>query len=299
MHTATVNQVLDAKDIVGESIVWDEQRGALLWIDIVGQRIHRLVVSSASHQIWETPSLVTSLGLRKDGGAVVGLKKTVALWNYDDHFQELATIEEALPANRLNEGVTGPDGAHWVGTMQNNVNEDDSPKDITESTGSVYRVTADGKVSQLTTDRFGITNTMAWTNTNRFIIGDTLENTLYSYAIDPHGFELNDRKVLCCGFSRGLPDGSCLDAEGYLWNCRVAGGACLIRIAPDGSIDRVVELPCLWPTSCCFGGDDLSDLYVTSARFTLTAYHLATHPQEGALFKVDAGVRGLPANRFG
>jgi sugar lactone lactonase YvrE len=75
MHTATVNQVLDAKDIVGESIVWDEQRGALLWIDIVGQRIHRLVVSSASHQIWETPSLVTSLGLRKDGGAVVGLKK--------------------------------------------------------------------------------------------------------------------------------------------------------------------------------------------------------------------------------
>jgi sugar lactone lactonase YvrE len=61
----------------------------------------------------------------------------------------------------------------------------------------------------------------------------------------------------------------------------------------------VVELPCLWPTSCCFGGDDLSDLYVTSARFTLTADHLATHPQEGALFKVDAGVRGLPANRFG
>ena len=229
----------------------------------------------------------------------MGLEKQVSLWDYGNHFLELAQIEIDLPDNRLNEGVTGPDGAHWVGTMQNNVNHDGSPRAITTSSGSVYRVTTEGNVSKLTHDRFGITNTMAWTDSGRFIIGDTLENTLYSYAIDASTSTLSDRQVFCSGFTRGFPDGSCLDAEGYLWNCRVAGGACLIRIAPDGSVDRIVELPCSWPTSCCFGGDDLSQLYVTSARFTLSDDHLARQPQEGALFRVDAGVHGRPANRFG
>ena len=72
-----------------------------------------------------------------------------------------------------------------------------------------------------------------------------------------------------------------MDAEGYIWNCRVVGGSCLARIAPDGRLDRIVELPCSWPTSCTFGGADLDTLFVTSARFTMTAEHLVTHPHEG------------------
>jgi sugar lactone lactonase YvrE len=79
----------------------------------------------------------------------------------------------------------------------------------------------------------------------------------------------------------------------------VAGGACLTCTGPDGKIETVIELPCSWPTSCCFGGANLSTLFVTSARFTMSPEHLAANPQEGALFAVDPGVCGMPACRFG
>jgi sugar lactone lactonase YvrE len=90
-----------------------------------------------------------------------------------------------------------------------------------------------------------------------------------------------------------------MDAEGYIWNCRVAGGGCIIRFDPQGDIDRVIELPCTWPTSCAFGGEDLSTLYITSARFTMDPAYLDANPQEGGLFAVSAGVPGLPSRRFG
>ncbi|MBA3518738.1 MAG: SMP-30/gluconolactonase/LRE family protein [Rhizobiales bacterium] len=109
---------------------------------------------------------------------------------------------------------------------------------------------------------------------------------------------LSDRRVFSPPLDRGLPDGSCLDAEGYVWNCRVVGGACVARFAPDGSLDHVVELPCTWPTSCTFGGPDLRTLFITSARFTMTSEHLGENPQEGGLFVVEVGVKGAPGYLF-
>ena len=106
-------------------------------------------------------------------------------------------------------------------------------------------------------------------------------------------------RLFASGPDRGLPDGSTLDADGYLWNCRVGGGACLARYAPDGSLDSLIELPCSWPTKCAFGGPDLATLFVTSARFTMSAAHLQAHPQEGALIALRPGVAGRPAARFG
>ncbi len=292
----SVEIALKTQNIVGESLVWDDRTGTLYWVDIVGHAIHAL--TDGEHRTWSTPGIVTSIGLRKDGGAVVGLRKTVAHWAFDGPFEDFAEVEPNLPENRLNEGVVGPDGCFWVGTMQNNINPDGTPKDITAKTGALYRVDLDGVVQQLSADRFGITNTLTWT-ADRLITADTMANAIYSYARNSATGRLSDRRTIVDGFDRGLPDGSCMDAEGYLWNCRVVGGACLLRVDPEGNIDRVVELPCTWPTSCTFGGPALDTLYVTSARFTMDADHLTAAPWEGALFKVDAGVAGRRAHRFG
>ncbi len=127
---------------------------------------------------------------------------------------------------------------------------------------------------------------------------DTKANTLYAFDLQRDD-SLASRRVFHSGFPRGLPDGSCVDADGFLWNCRVAGGACVVRFAPDGQVDRIVDLPCSWPTSCAFGGPDLGTLFVSSARFTMTAEHLASNPWEGALFALEVGVKGLPPTMFG
>lgn len=292
-----VELVVPAQDIVGESIVWDDRDGRLLWVDIVGKTIHALDPETGKTQDWQAPDFVTSIGLRADGGAVVGLTKSICLWDHDDRFEPLVQIEPDMPGNRLNEGVVGPDGAFWVGTMQNNIAPDGAPMDLTADTGRLYRCTSDGQVVALSNDRMGITNTLIWTADNRLVTADTIANEIYSYRIDRTGL-LSHRKTILAGFERGLPDGSCMDAEGFIWNCRVVGGACLLRFDPDGNIDRVVDLPCSWPTSCTFGGDNLDTLYVTSARFTMEAEHLAENPQEGGLFALQPGVRGVPSHRF-
>jgi sugar lactone lactonase YvrE len=288
--------VFDAADIVGESAVYDERRDALVWVDIGGRRIHRLQLAKRRHEAWLAPDFPTSIGLRADGGAIVGLRDRVALWDYGGEFRALAIIERDLPDNRLNEGRVGPDGAFWVGTMQNNLDPDGAPKDMTRDSGAIYRIDGNRRVSQLTPREFGITNTMAWTDDGRFLTADTTRNAIYVY--DLRAGVLTNKRLFATPLDRGAPDGSCLDAGGFLWNCRVAGGACVARFRPDGGLERLVELPCTWPTSCTFGGPDFATLYVTSARFTMTAKHLAAHPEEGALFAIDVLARGRPEHRF-
>ena len=294
-----VEPILAAGDIVGESAVWDTRDARLLWVDIIGRRIHAFAPASGRHEVWRTPDRVTSIGLRRDGGAIVGLTRTLALWDFDEIFDTFAAVEPDLPGNRLNEGVVGPDGAFWIGTMQNNIAPDGSPQNVEESTGRLYRCTADGRVHALSDDRFGITNTLVWTPDGDLITADTLANEIYRYRYDPATRRLSDRRPFHRGFGRGAPDGSAIDADGFVWNCRVAGGGCVVRFDPEGAIDRVVDLPCSWPTSCAFGGPGLDTLFVTSARFTMDAGHIAENPQEGGLFAVRPGVTGLACNRFG
>ncbi len=293
-----VEMVLDCGDIVGESVVWDERVGALLWVDIIGKRIHRFKPAQKTHDIWDAPDFVTGIGLREDGGAIVGLMKEVCLWDFGDNWQSLATIEKDRPENRLNECGVAPDGAFWVGTMRNNFDAAGVPIATTEKTGAYYRIQSDGDVKRLTDNQYGITNTMAWTDDGRFLTADTTANQIYAFAYDREQQTLAEPVPFAEPLERGLPDGSCLDAEGYLWNCRVVGGACLARYAPDGRLDRIVELPCSWPTSCGFGGPDLRSLFITSAKFTMSPEHLQKYPQEGSLWRVDVGVTGLPCHRF-
>jgi sugar lactone lactonase YvrE len=293
------NIVLDARDVVGESIIWAGEEQALYWVDIGGKRIHRLEVASGRHDIWPTPDFPTSIGMCVDGGFIVGLAREVCLWRPGGKFETFVVPEPDRPGNRLNEGKVAPDGSFWVSTMQNNLNPDGSPKGMDSHIGALYRIDASGGVTQLTPSHYGITNTMAWTSGNNFLFADTLANEIYAFDYDPVAKTVDNRRTIVSGFDRGLPDGSCLDSEDALWNCRVVGGAAVARFSETGEHLGLVELPASWPTSCAFGGRDLTTLYVTSARFTMAEAHLAANPQEGSLIAIETGIRGLPEPKFG
>jgi len=296
--TTQATSVLNCACIVGESLIWDASRQRLLWVDMLGHKIHAFDPVTGAHQTWPTPGMVTSIGLRKDGGAIVGLQKIVALWDFGDDFEPLVTVELDLPNNRLNEGVVGPDGCLWVGTMANNVDENGASKEQSGKTGSLYRVTPGGEVLRLSNDLYGLPNTFAWVD-GSVVVGDSLENTLYRYTLDGSGETLSERQVFFGPYERGLPDGSCTDATGSLWNCRVVGGHAVAQLSPNGAVESLAETQCSWPTSCTFGGADLDTLYITSARFTMDDDHLASSPWEGDLFACKPGVQGVPCNLFG
>jgi len=295
----TATRLLDCACIVGESLIWDDRTSRLVSVDMLGQKIHFYDPVTAVHDTCDTPGMVTSIGMCSDGGYVVGLEKAVARWRPGQDFDILTEVEPDRPNNRLNEGVVGPDGCFWVGTMQNNVDASGSPRDQTEATGQVWRIHINGRAERMLAAGFWLTNTIAWVG-GRVVIGDTGRNTLFSFAQDPATGALTDKRVFLADYDKGLPDGSCTDQDGHLWNCRVVGGSEVVRLDANGTPVGRIETPCSWPTSCVIGGPQMDTLFVTSARFTMTQDHLNTAPWEGDLFSCKLnGVKGQRHHRFG
>jgi sugar lactone lactonase YvrE len=295
MATEAVIEILHrAADGVGESLRWIEEDHALLWVDITGRSIKRLEVRTGRYEEWPTPGFPAAIVPRQRGGAVVAIDRRVSLFDFGDRFDTLVVPEPNHPENRLNEAAADPQGRLWVGTMQNNIAADGTPKSIEGRKGSLYRIEASGECRRACDDAFAITNTLVWRD-GMMITADTLAGELYAYDYEPASGHIGNRRLFAA--EPGYPDGSCLDAEGYLWNARF-GDSCLLRFDTRGKLDRVVRLPVRNPTSCCFGGDGLRTLFVASARFGLDSDHLAGHPNEGAVLALDAGVAGAQTYRF-
>lgn len=284
----------DVANGVGESPVWDD--GVLRWVDITGRAVHSLA-SDGTVTSHDTGDLACFLALRQTGGAVVGLRNRLAYLDIETgSLKTFLEPEPERPENRFNDAGVDPVGRLWFSTMQNNITVAGGPKAMTAVTGALYRLDRDGSCVRVL-DGIGLPNTLAWSpDAATMYFGDTMTNRIRRYRLDPAG------DILSADDLHGSPpdggcDGSALDAQGYLWNARFGAG-CLIRFAPDGTVATRVDLPVINPTSCCFGGEDLRTLYVTSARFELTDSELAANPHEGALLALDVGVAGRPTNRF-
>ena len=123
--------------------------------------------------------------------------------------------------------------------------------------GILYRLDPDGTISEWVSN-LGVSNTVAWSpDRTRFYFGDSLANSVRCYDYDAIDGSISGERPFLEGFSRGVPDGSTVDAAGYLWNCRFYGG-CIVRVAPDGAIDMVIEMPVQNVTTCTFGGENLT-----------------------------------------
>lgn len=281
-------------DICGEGCVWHPQQNAIFWTDINRGLLHRLEIKSGAMETWNFDQPVTAIALTSQAELLVlVLGGRIVLW--DTRTNQETDILFRLPewpAVRCNDARVDPAGVLWFGTMQNNVRSDGTTMDITEWMGALYSLTASGEVKQWHSG-FGISNTFAWSpDSETMYFADTLANTIYRSRFDPIQSSLAGSEVFFRDFKRGLPDGSTMDAEGYLWNCRY-GGSCIVRIAPDGTIAAIIETPVTNPTTCTFIADDKGTLVFTSAG------NAAPHggPAE-SLFAFESGVQGLPITPF-
>lgn len=287
--------VAPSGDWCGEGAVWDSSGQVLYWTDINRFLIHRFDPRNGSVKTWFFDEPVTTLVLTdRDDTLAVALGSRVILWEpQTDTRRDLGFALPGWPAVRLNDGRADPQGSFWVGSMRNNVRPDGSATEASGRDGVLYRIDPDGAVSERKRD-IGISNTFAWSpDKTRFYFADTLANQVWTYQYDRAEKSIADEQPFLTGFPRGKPDGSAMDSEGYLWNCRY-GGACIVRVAPDGQVDRVVEMPTKNITTCTFGGSDYRTLFITTAALgTLPGDRFA-----GGLFTLQTDVPGLPENRF-
>jgi sugar lactone lactonase YvrE len=282
-------------DVCGEGAIWHAAHYAVYWTDINRFLIHRLNLGDSAVRTWLFDEPVTSLALTdREDVLVVVLGSRVILWEpATDARHDPFFLLDGWPAVRLNDARCDPRGSLWIGSMRNNVNADGSSSEAGGQDGILVRVDPDGKA---TTWRkgVGIANTLAWSpDRRRFYFGDTLANVIWIYDYDSSTGAISNERPFLQGFARGFPDGSAMDSEGYLWNCRFYGN-CIVRVAPDGKIDRVVEMPVKNITTCAFGGADLTTLLVTTAS--------AGAPRgdrlAGSLFSIQTEIRGQPENHF-
>jgi sugar lactone lactonase YvrE len=282
-------------DTCGEGPVWHAGENALYWTDINRFLIHRFDSANGTVKSWFFEEPVTTLVLTdRDDTLAVALGSRLILWEpRTDKRHEHGFHLPGWPAVRLNDGRADPRGSIWVGSMRNNVYPDGSSGETGGTDGVLFRIDPDGKVSEWKSS-IGISNTLAWTaDASVFYFADTLQNKIFRYDYDKDNGAIRGERVFFADSSRGFPDGSNIDSDGHLWNCRYYG-KCIIRLTPDGRIDRIFETPVQNITSCTFGGADLRTLYITTAR----ANAPANDRLAGGLFAMRTEVAGLPENRF-
>jgi sugar lactone lactonase YvrE len=287
--------VVDSKNMVGESPLWHPDENSLFWTDINGFRVCRYRFKDRVLTNWKFDEPVCTLSLTTDSSRLlVALGSRVILWSPDtDARADLARPEPNWPQNRLNDGATDPNGFFWVGSMRNNVSPEGAHLDVSGHTGSLYRVSNNGQISVWDTG-FGITNTLVWSPDRKtFYCGCSIENVIYAYDYDITDSSIRNRRPFVKDLPRGVPDGSAIDSEGCIWNCRFFGSS-ILRLSPRGEVDTVIEMPVTNITSCAFGGPDLNTLYVTTASLKAPAGERLA----GGLFAMQTEVRGLPTGRF-
>ena len=279
---------VEARAELGEGPRWDASSATLLWVDIPGHRVHRYDPATGRDAEELVPGVVSLALPRRRGGAVIGLPDGVHVLD-GERSPLLVPIEAEGSKTRTNDGACDAAGRLWVGTMS---------IDERSPLGGLYRVDADLSVTAVLIGTT-ISNGLGWSPSgDRFYFIDSPTRQVDAFDFDPESGALEGRRRFAAIEVEGaVPDGLTVDVEGGVW-VALHGGWGLRRYAPDGRLAAVVELPIARVTSCCFGGADLRDLYVTTRREGLSASERAAQPLAGALLRLDVGVAGLPTHAF-
>jgi len=226
---------------------------------------------------------------RTGGGLVAGVGRQIALLpDLGGPVRYIAEVEADHPGNRFNDAVCDPQGRLWAGTIALG----------TPGTAALYRMVA-GEEPEVAIPDVTISNGMDWDrDATRLYYIDSATHRVDAIDFDLDRGRLGQRRpFVAIDPADGMPDGLCVDADGGVWVALFGGGA-IRRYRPDGTLDLHLPVPVTNPTSLAFGGPDLADLYVTSARVALTPEQLADEPQAGALLRLRPGVLGRTPNAF-
>lgn len=284
-----VHLVLDAKAEIGEGPVWDDHSGELVWVDIAGGLVHR-TKPDGTDSVLDVGRHVGAVGLRQDGGLVLAANDGFRLQDQGSTETRLvAAVEADDEATRMNDGWCDPAGRFYAGTM----GYSKAP-----GLGALYRLGPDGTATKVVSD-VTISNGLDWADDGRTMYYiDTPTQALDAFDWDRATGDLsNRRRVIDFPLADGAPDGLKIDAEGHIW-IAFWGGWSVRRFTPGGRLETEIRLPVSHVTSMAFGGDDLGDLYITSAWSELSPAQRAAEPLAGALFRCRPGVVGRPSPRF-
>jgi len=288
-----VELLYESKNILGEGITYCSITNNLYWLDINNKsKLFKLNLSSNKKEVFELPEIVTATSIKSDNELILASNNGLNLFDFSNKkFQRVLNIEDQLTSTRSNDGGSDAFGRFWLGTMQNNFDKDGNDVPIKDNIGKLYKVDIDKTIS-IVEEGLAIPNTFVWSPDNSiFYFTDTLSGSIFNYDFNLEQGELTNKKKFA-SYDRGFPDGSTIDTDGCIWNCRW-GGSCIVRFTPNGKVDHVIEMPVQNITNCIFGGKDMKTLFIT------TASNIGKNQNDldGNLFAISLNYQGIEDNK--
>lgn len=271
-----------AEAALGEGPTWDTARERLLWVDVLGSRVHGWHPGSGRRTVRTTEQHVGAAKPTADGGLVLNLRDGVAVQRPGGPLRWLH--RDPVSGRRGNDAGVAPDGSLWAGTMR---------YDARDGGGNLTRTAPDGTTRTVLTG-VSVSNGIGWSPDGSLMYYvDTPTGRIDVF--DVRGQEVAGRRpVAAVESGAGCPDGIAVDADGCVWVALWDGGA-VRRYTPDGRLDRTVRVPADRVTACTFGGPGLRDLYLTTARIGTDP---ARQPLAGSVLVLPDAGQGLPQLPF-
>jgi sugar lactone lactonase YvrE len=285
-----IDVALDVRAALGEGPIWDAARQRLLFVDIPRGDVHAFHPASGADAIFSVGQPAGGVVPTRSGDWLVSARDGFLRLDPNTGASRLAIpLESDRPDNRLNDGYCDARGRFWAGTM--------SMTHAVEA-GALYRLDPDGNVTRVV-DHVTTSNGIDWSPDQRrmyYVDTGTRRIDVFDFDLE-RGTITNRRPFVIVPERDGKPDGLIVDEDGGVW-LALWGGSAIQRFTPAGVLDRTIALPVTHPTKCAFGGPDLADLFVTSARDPVPEASRGSQPHAGSVLVCRPGVRGRPVTPF-
>jgi L-arabinonolactonase len=284
-----ITQVETQRCIIGEGPLWDVAEQALYFIDILAKKVLRFDPASGETRNWAVPDVIGSMALRMGGGALVALATGVHTLDFESGAcAMLATSSDLNEMVQLADGKVDRRGRFIVGS---------SDRTMEQARGKLYVLEKDAPLRELDSDII-IANGPCWSPDDEILYhSDSIRKTIFAYDYNIATGTVANRRVWASTEDLGgIPDGATIDADGCMWMA-ICEGAKVVQFRPDGTLERVIDMPVKCPASVMFGGAALDRLYVTSLSPAFLGREEA--PQDGCTFVIEGlGATGLPEPRY-
>lgn len=282
----------EPRALLGEGPLWDRDSGAIHWIDALGGSVFTLNLADQIAMTRHIGHPIGCVAVTRPGQLLVATDRHIAKLIETGKSEVLVVVDGDDTSIRFNDGKCDSQGRLWIGTM--------SPLGARPQAAAVYRIDPPQNSATIVIAGVTTSNGLGWSpDETVFYHVDTAKQAIDCFDFDPvRGSILNRRTFASIDSNLGLPDGLCVDSEGFVW-LAIYGASSIYRFAPNGRLDEKIPVPVRWVTSLTFGGLHLRDLFVTSGIRRMSDEERAREPMAGRLLRALIDVPGLPSHRYG
>jgi sugar lactone lactonase YvrE len=290
--TARLELIIESQALLGECPCWHQEKQLLYWVDIFKKQLHIYQPTTKIDRTIELEEFIGCVVPRKSGGVVVALQTGFAALELETEKINFLDRPENHPrSNRFNDGKCDPSGHFLAGTMA---------LDETPNAGALYSLDGNLKIKQLL-DELSISNGMGWSpDYSTMYLIDSPTKNVFAFDYDADTGNISNRRIVVTipDELRGYPDGMTIDREGTIWVALWAGFKVTRWNPHTGKLLQSISIPAPHVTSCTFGGLNMNELYITTARKDMDEAALAQYPQAGSVFRLKTDVIGMKAFEF-